>query len=214
MIADARAVALRWPAARQRVLAEFAVRVSEAPWTLTAAHRTAAREAGLSDDEVLHAVALAAYFGHLNRVADAVGVALDYEVMHRPPHAEPATPRLTVAPAVVRGEPALAIETRPATAAALAAWGAYIAGRTPENAQIAAWVAGMVGDGPPVASDGSSLRALVEDVTLAPWALGDAAFAALRAEGYDDARLFAICTAASSCNTFSRLRVALVALGR
>ncbi len=55
---------------------------------------------------------------------------------------------------------------------------------------------------------------LVEQVSLAPWQLGDASFAELRAAGYDDARLFDLCAAASSFGVFSRLRVALIALAR
>jgi alkylhydroperoxidase family enzyme len=214
VIADPRAVAMRWPAPRWRALAELAAAVTDAPWTLSRAHHARARAAGLGDDEILHAIALAAFFGHLNRIADAVAVELDYEVAHRPPHAEPATPRLEVAPEVVRGAPALAIEARPATASALAAWRDYVVSRDPRNAEIAAWVAGLVGDGRAVSSDGSPTRALVEQVTLAPWELSDASFAALRAQGLDDAALFAICSAASSFATFARLRVALIALGR
>ena len=55
-------------------------------------------------------------------------------------------------------------------------------------------------------------RRLVEQVTLAPWQLGDDSFAPLRAIGYGDAALFDACAAASSFGVFSRLRVALIAL--
>jgi hypothetical protein len=98
VLADPRAVAARWPAPRLRVLAELACTVTEAPWALSSGHRTRAAAAGLSDDELLHAVALSAFFGHLNRVADATGVALDYQVRYPPPAAEPATPPLARAP--------------------------------------------------------------------------------------------------------------------
>jgi alkylhydroperoxidase family enzyme len=244
LIADARAVAARWPDARPRMLAELAAVVTEAPWALSRDHHDRARAAGVSDEELLHAIALASYFGHLNRIADAVAVPLDYEVQQIPPHAEPATPRLVPAPVQLRGTPALGIESRPATAAALTEWREYLLARDPANRQVAGWVARLLGDGDgsgggsgsgngsgngdgsgsgggngngngsgPAAGDEARYR-LVEQVSLAPWQLGDASFAELRAAGYDDARLFDLCAAASSFGVFSRLRVALIALGR
>jgi alkylhydroperoxidase family enzyme len=219
VIADVRGVAMRWPDERPRMLAEIASVVTEVPWALSPDHHVRARDAGLSDDELLHAIALSSFFGHLNRIADAVGVALDYEVRHRPPHAEPATPPLHRAPARIRGTPVLAIDARPATAAALAAWRDYVVARSPVSHQIAAWVAELLGDGDgdgdgdPVPGDESELRRLVEQVTLAPWRLGDDSFAPLRGTGYDDAALFDACAAASAFGVFSRIRVALTALG-
>jgi len=213
VIADAHAVATRWPDVRQRMLAEIARVVTETPWALSPDHHARARDAGLSDDELLHAIALSSFFGHLNRIADAVAVPLDYEVRHLPPYAEPATPPLHRAPTPRRGMPALAIEARPATAAALTAWRDYLVARGPANLPIAAWVAELLGDGDPVPGGESALRRLVEQVTLAPWQLGDASFAPLRAIGYDDAALFDACAAASSFGVFSRIRVALTALG-
>lgn len=227
MIADPRAVASRWPDPRRRMLAELAAVVTETPWALSPGHHLRARDAGLSDDDLLHAIALSAYFGHLNRIADAVGIALDYEVQHAPPHAEPAVPPLPRAPAPRRGTPMLAIESRPATAAALAAWRDHVVARSPASLQIAGWVAELLGDGgqapgggDPVPGGGDpapgggepALRALVEQVTLAPWRVGDASFAPLRAIGHDDAALFDACAAASSFGVFSRIRVALIAL--
>src|SRR6185295_19034111 len=100
-----RAVAARWPEPRVRSLAELAATVTEAPWRLSRGVHERARDAGLTDDDVLHAIALAAYFGHLNRIADAVAVPLDYDVRHVPPRAEPAVPPLLAAPHPVQGEP-------------------------------------------------------------------------------------------------------------
>jgi alkylhydroperoxidase family enzyme len=207
------------------MLAEIAMLVTEAPWALSPEHRARSHAAGLSDDELLHAIALAAFFGHLNRIADAVAVPLDYEVQHQPPHAEPATPALPRAPALRRGSPALAIDARPATAGALAAWRDYVLARAPENHAIAAWVAELLGDGGaaphvsgsgsgpgPAPADAPALRALVEQVTLAPWRLDEAAFAPLRALGRDDVALFDACAAASTFGVMSRVRVALIAL--
>jgi alkylhydroperoxidase family enzyme len=218
VIVDPRAVAARWPEARRRALAEIARGVTETPWALSRGDRDRAHDAGLSDDELLHAIALSSFFGHLNRIADVVGVPLDYEVHHRPPPAEPAVPPLQRAPAPLRGEPALAIAARPATAAALASWRDYLVAREPNSLEIAGWVAALLGDSDPgaaAASDGDpALRHLVEQVTLAPWQVDDAALAPLRAAGRDDAALFDACATASSFGVFSRIRVALVALGR
>ncbi|HEY0193116.1 MAG TPA: hypothetical protein VGC42_18490 [Kofleriaceae bacterium] len=213
MIADPRAVAARWPEPRARMLAELAVVVTETPWALTAEHRARAHAAGISDAELLHAIPLSAYFGHLNRIADAVAQPLDYEVVHLPPRAEPATPAYDRPPRVVRGTPALDLAERPATAAALATWRDYVVGREPAGSPIEAWVDGLTGAGEPVPPPvGDALYALVEQVVLAPWQLSDEAFAPLRARGHDDAALFRVISAASSFNTFARIRVALIAL--
>lgn len=219
MIADAHAVAARWPDARQRMLAEIASVVTLTPWAMSLDHHARSSEAGLSDDDLVHAIALSSFFGHLNRIADAVAVPLDYEVRQLPPHAEPATPPLHRAHVRWSGTPARTIKSRPATAAALTAWHDYLAARDPANLRIAAWVADLLGDGDPAPGDDdpapgdeSALRRLVEQVTLAPWQLGDDSFAPLRAIGYDDAALFDACAAASSFGVFSRIRVALLAL--
>jgi alkylhydroperoxidase family enzyme len=195
------------------MIAEIASVVTETPWALSSDHHARARDAGLADDDLLHVIALSSFFGHLNRLADAVAVPLDYAVRHLPSPAEPATPPFHRAPVARRGPPALAIEARPATAAAFTAWRHYLVARDPANLQIATWVAGLLGDGDPVPGAEPELRRLVEQVTLAPWQLGDDSFAPLRAIGYDDAALFDACAAASSFGVFSRTRVALAALG-
>jgi alkylhydroperoxidase family enzyme len=219
VIADPRAVAARWRDPRRRMLSEIAMLVTEAPWTLSPEHRGRSHSAGLSDEDLLHAIALSAFFGHLNRIADAVGVPLDYEVQHQPPPAEPATPALPRAPMLCRGSPVLAIDARPATAAALAAWRDHVLARAPENRAIAAWVAELLGDGDaascapgPAVPDAAAKRALIEQITLAPWRLDEAAFAPLRALGRDDAAVFDLCAAASTFGVMSRIRVALIAL--
>ena len=200
---------------RQRALIDVTRIVTEAPWQLRRAH---ARE--LADDALLHAIALAAYFGHLNRIADAVAVPLDYDVMHMPPAADPAVPGLAPAPAPLAGAPALDLAARPATAAALLAWQAYERDRDvpvsrDDRARIAGWVAGWLGDARLVPGAGDAeLRQLAELVTLAPWQLDDRAFAPLRARGWTDAALFDAVAAASTAGVASRIHVALVALGQ
>src|ERR1700677_642981 len=92
VIADPRALSERATDPVVRVLVHLAQRVTETPWLLSGREREQAHAAGLDDTALLHAVLLSAYFGHLNRIADAVGVDLDYSVTIAPLHAEPATP--------------------------------------------------------------------------------------------------------------------------
>jgi alkylhydroperoxidase family enzyme len=208
---------------RQRALIELVRAVTTAPWSLSRADHARWNAAGLTDDDLLHAIALASYFGHLNRIADAVAVPLDYTVAISAPRVDPSVPPFAAAPMSFGGSRALELERRPATMEALAAWRGYLADKTgplapPARSRIAAWVATWLGDGgvgpAAVHDDELELHALAEIVTLAPWRLDDAAFAALRAHGFTDAALFDVCATASSAGTFSRIDVALRALAR
>ncbi len=225
MIADPREPGRTWPDPRLRAIAELAAIVCDAPWQLSRAHLARWRGDGLSDDDILHVVALGSFFGHLNRIADAVAVPLDYEVMHAPPAVDATVPALAASPRLVVGKPALALASRTATTAMLAEWRTYMFERDApltrrQRTLIARWVATWLGDGsisPP--SDltanplDDALRNLAEVVTLAPWQLCDASFAALRATGFSDAALFDVCATASTAGVFSRITVALAALG-
>jgi alkylhydroperoxidase family enzyme len=204
------------------MLAEIAIVVTEAPWRLSRHHRERAADAGLSDDDLLHAIALASLFGHLNRIADAVVVPLDYSVRRQPPRADPGVPALTSAPSRVAGPPAIDLARRPATQAALVEWRSYAFGRDApltraQRSTIARAVAAWLGDGDhavpgDASAHASELLALARLVTLAPWQLGPASFDALRTVGFDDAALFDVCATASSAGVFSRITVALGAL--
>ena len=208
------------------MLAELTVKVTEAPWSLSRDDHDRAHTAGLSDDDILHAIALSAYFGHLNRIADAVGVPLDYAVERMPPATDPSVPALAPSTVVVTGRPALELERRPTTAAALSAWRSYMFDRDQpltrrSRTVIARWVALWLGDGGISAPSDltinpidDALRELAERVTLAPWQLGDQSFTRLRRAGFDDAQLFDAVAVASSTGVFSRITVALGALGR
>ncbi len=193
--------------------------MTEAPWRLSAAVRARAAAVGLDDDALVHGVALSAYFGHLNRVADAVGVSLDYAVRYPAPHAVPSTPRYELAPAGTDASVGpLALTRRPATAAALDAWRAYMLERDAplpraERDAILARVNMHLG-GPPGPAGDPLFAELADTVALAPWALGPAAFASLRARGADDALLFDVCVVATTANMLRRIGVALAALSR
>ncbi len=223
MIADPRAI---HAVPRLRALGELAVLVTVEPWALSRAHHQSWLADGLTDEDILHAVMLSAYFGHLNRIADAVAVPLDYVVQLAVPAADPSVPPLAPSPIAVTGRPAIDPARRPATMAALAAWRTYMFDRDApltrrQRTVIARWVSHYLGDGGISSPDDltanpidSALRELAEVVTLAPWQLVDASFATLRGHGFDDAAVFDACAVASSAGTFSRITVALTAMGR
>jgi alkylhydroperoxidase family enzyme len=222
VIADPRAVAERWSDERVRALAALARAVTEAPWTVSRALR-----GPLSDDEVLHAITLSAFFGHLNRIADVVDLPLDYDVQLEVPRADPTVPPWPMAPSLVANRPAIDLARRPETAHAFTTWRhyAFYARDTPltrrQRTLIARWVATWLGDGgvsPPTDLTANPLddaiRAAAEIVTLAPWRVSELAFARLRAAGFDDAAVFDVCATATAAGMFFRIDVALAALGR
>jgi alkylhydroperoxidase family enzyme len=227
VIADARV-----PAAgpRGRAIAGLARLVTEAPWTLCRDDLGRLRAAGLDDAEVLHVVALSSFFGYLNRVADAVGIELDYDVALTPPAADAsvaplARPERHECPDPDRARP-LQLAQRPATAALADAWHVQVMERVAPLGRahrrlVAAVVADATGDvaalratGLPAPSDevGRALAAYADLVARAPWQLGAAALAPLRAAGLDDAALFDVIVTASYQSFASRLEVSLAAL--
>lgn len=211
---------------RMRAVAELAVVVTTEPWALSRAHHAAALAAGLTDEDVLHAIVLSSYFGHLNRIADAVAVPLDYVVQEVPPPIDPSVPPWPAAPAELTGRPAIELALRPTTAAALAAWRTYVFEREApltrrQRMVLGGWVGRFLGDGGLAAPEelthnpiDHALRELAEVVTLAPWRVTSATFSELRAYGLDDAALFDACAVISSATVFARVAVALVALAR
>ena len=226
MIADARTVAAHTENPRLKMIAELTRIVAEAPWTLSRSLLSRAHTAGLSDEDVLHVVLLAAYFGHLNRIADATGVVLDYNVQLAVPPIDPSAPPWPSAPDLVAGRPAIDVARRAATEKALAEWRNYVFFRDAplsrrQRTLIARWVATWLGDGsisPPtdltVNPLDDNLRSIAEIITLAPWKITEATFAPLRAAGFDDAAIFDVCATTTSAGVFSRIEVALVALGQ
>ncbi len=225
VIEDPRAIAESWPNPRLRMLAELAVGVTHAPWTLSRGHLARAHKAGLAEEDLLHAVTLASYAGHISRIAHAVTPPLDPPATLVPPPVDPSVPAWPAAPQLVVGRPALDIARRPATATAFTEWRHYIfySHDAPltrrQRTVIARWVATWLGDGgisSPADLTGNpiddALRTVAEVVTLAPWQLTDASFEPLRAAGFDDAGLFDACATATSAGMFSRIEVALAAL--
>lgn len=209
-----------------RMLGELTILIAESPWKLSREHMTRAMAAGLGEEDILHVVLIDALFGHLNRIADATGVALDYDVKLKPPAIDPSVPPWPSAPNPVTHRNAIDLARRPATAAALSEWRNYVFHRDSpltlrQRTLIARWVATWLGDGtisPPadltVNPLDDALRVVAEVVTLAPWRLSDATYAPLRAAGFDDAAVFDVCATASTAGVFSRIEVALGALGQ
>ncbi|NUB06735.1 peroxidase-related enzyme [Azospirillum sp. Vi22] len=59
---------------RERAIVDYAVLITERPWTIEPADLDGLRAAGLSEREILEAAAIAAYFNFSNRVNSALGV--------------------------------------------------------------------------------------------------------------------------------------------
>ncbi len=57
----------------------YAERITRDAASITPAEIQGLREKGLTDEEILHAVAIASYFNYINRVSDALGVELEPE---------------------------------------------------------------------------------------------------------------------------------------
>ncbi len=205
----------------------LAVAVTEHPWAMTGRDLSQARAAGLADHAVLHAVLQSCLFGHYNRIADAVGVELDYPDRFGAPRIEPATPpylRPDEPPDQAAPRP-IELESWPEVAELAHAWERYALEREApltrrQRAVVAAAVAERLGDTTreAVAPESDLEAALVElagVVTLAPWRLGPEAYARIRELGLpDDADVFDAVATASSVGVASRIRVSLAALAR
>jgi alkylhydroperoxidase/carboxymuconolactone decarboxylase family protein YurZ len=227
VVIDPRAVADRHPDPIVRALVRLAVAVTEHPWATTGAELAEAHAAGLEDAAILHAVLQASLFGHFNRIADAVGVDLDYPDRFRAPHVEPATPPYlwpTSSPDPQAPRP-IELASRPGAIDLAIAWERYALDREApltrrQRALVAAAVAARLGDTstPPLTPETDLERALVDLadlVTLAPWRLGPSAYARIRLLGMaDDSAVFDAVATASSVGVFSRIRVTLAALAR
>ena len=207
------------------MIADLTIVVTTAPWTLSRAYLQRAYTASLSDEDILHVVCLSSYFGHLNRIADVVAVPLDYETKLPVPPINLAAQVWPSAPKLLTGKPAIDPARRPTTQTALSDWKSYIFHRDAPIARrartlLARWVAMWLGDGgisPPTDLTANPqddvLRTFAEVVTLAPWTVDDEALAPLRAAGFDDAAIFDATATITSAGVFSRIEVALAALG-
>jgi len=227
VVIDPRAVADRHPDPVVRALARLTVITTERPSALTSRDLAQAREDGLDDAGVLHAILQTSLFGHLNRIADAVGVDADYPDSFGAARVEPATPPYLwpSSPPPSGDIGPIELSSRAGAPALVEVWRAHALDRdTPltrhDRALIAHAVAIRLGDAtvPAVAASTPRETALVDladIVTLAPWRLGPAAYAPTRALGLtEDAEVFDAVATASSCTVFSRIAVALAGFSR
>ena len=63
---------------------EYAERITQDAASVTQAEIQRLRGRGLSDDEILHAAAIASYFNYITRVSDALGVELEEAYVDSP----------------------------------------------------------------------------------------------------------------------------------
>ena len=75
--------------ARDRVMLDFAVKVTRAPDECTASDLTPLRDAGYTDEDILHIVELTAIFNYNGRLANAMGLLpnVEYHDLGRHPEA-------------------------------------------------------------------------------------------------------------------------------
>lgn len=60
-----------------RMMLDYAIKVTHAPWEVTAADIDALRGQGFDDRGIHDICAIAAYFAFVNRIADGLGVQLE-----------------------------------------------------------------------------------------------------------------------------------------
>ena len=199
--------------------------MTERPWALSAGRLDQLREAGLDEGRVLHAILQTSLFGHFNRIADAVGVDADYPDLFGTPPIEPAVPPYEWPDRAFDAfRPAIALALHAGAVERLEIWRAHALDRGAplsrhERAVLAHAVAVRLGDAPveavpPSTARDEALVDLADLVTRAPWRLGPEAFNPLRDLGFaDDSDVFDAVATASFCTLWSRVRVALTALG-
>jgi hypothetical protein len=183
------------------------------------------RGVGLTDAAILHAAVQASFFNYLNRVADAVDIAYDYESRlprmvkdaGRAPFLPPEAPVSRPGPLPMR------LADRPQAYEAFHVWRAYLVERdAPLSARdrrvIVRSVAASLADGRTVGrcADAEArdereraLAAYAELLTVAPWKLGQENLDALRGLGLDDRALLDVVTVAAHQNAASRLELVL-----
>jgi uncharacterized peroxidase-related enzyme len=68
---------------RRRALADFAAKLTREPWAMQEADVEALRAHGLSDQAVLEAIEVVAFFNYTNRLASAMGLQPDEQYLDR-----------------------------------------------------------------------------------------------------------------------------------
>ena len=63
--------------AKRLAMLRYSVKLTETPWAMTDADVGRLRDTGFSDVDILHITEVVAYYAYANRIADALGVALE-----------------------------------------------------------------------------------------------------------------------------------------
>ena len=211
----------------ERALAGLATILSEAPWTLGPEDRARAQAAGLSDEMIVHAVALAAQFNYYNRIADAVDLDFDYTSPLPRPDKDAAREPVPAPPSAAwperGGALGLSLGLRPATLEAFRRLREYQLEREAplsrlDRRVLCRAVAASVGDGPsceglrdaePRDTREETLAAYARKLSATPWRMALADLEALRALGLEDRGLLDVISVASFQALASRLALAL-----
>lgn len=220
----------RLASGRLRALSTLALLLTEAPWLVQPAEIEALRRAGVSEEGVEQAISVAAFFNYFPRVADATGIAFDYDsplprlAIEHDRAAQPRPPRAEWSTAI-DGSALPRLPHRPATEAALAPWRAHVLDRdthlsSRDRRVLARAAAAQLCDAgaverwaeaAPRSARDEILVAYADKLTLTPWAMTSDDLRPLRALGLDDADLLgAICVVAQQ-NALSRFHHALAA---
>lgn len=62
---------------RRVAMLRYAVKLTEAPGSISESDVAALRDAGFSDTDILHIAEVVAYFAYANRIADGLGIPLE-----------------------------------------------------------------------------------------------------------------------------------------
>ena len=62
---------------RERVILDYAAKLTKTPWDMVEEDLSPMRSAGLSDGDILAVNLITSYFAYANRIADGLGVAIE-----------------------------------------------------------------------------------------------------------------------------------------
>ena len=191
---------------REVALLDLVEKLTRRPMEVTDGDRDALRSAGWSDDELFYAVLGCAHFNYLNRMADGLGIRLEYETSLPPfevrdgsrrgagsANAGTSSPRPGALPSGPGGEDALvaALAREPEIAALVREWRAHVFRPSPglgaaERLRLAMVASGVEEPGSDRASRDGVLSAHADRLARRPWTVTEAHIDALRAAGLDD----------------------------
>jgi uncharacterized protein YciW len=201
--------------------------VTETPWLVVPEDRYRLRSVGISDEGIVQAACVAAFFNYVTRIADGTGLEWDYEsplprvqidrsraAVERPPRDRWPS---------MGSRPLASLSLRPQTQQSLAQWDAYMFERDAPLtrrqraiiSRAAAWEtcdqsgADRWPDADPRNDAERALVSYARRLSNAPWSVGEADLLPLRELGLDDRGLLDVISLVAYQNTLSRLALAL-----